>query len=204
MELIIISDPKDFPGEKQLIKQLFQNGMRRFHLRKPEWSSTQIEKLLDEIPDKFYPNIVLHNHSNLAKRYGLGGIHFSERNKKHIPDWHGFNGTKSTSCHSLKDLQTMNSQIDYTFLSPVFPSISKVGYKGNFDFQEIASTLQKDRNFQVFALGGISDKNAEQCARLGFNGIAVLGLLWQKKYNEQTIMERFIKISNTCQTSVQM
>ena len=56
--------------------------MQHLHLRKPDSEANELRKLLDRIPDIYYPKVVLHDCFNLAVEYGLGGIHLNRRNNQ--------------------------------------------------------------------------------------------------------------------------
>lgn len=201
MELIVVSYPEVFPDEQQVIEELFNRGMKRFHLRKPNWKPEQIQQLLTAIPARFCSRIVLHDHFALAEQFQLGGIHFTYRTKPAMSSRLEFGGSKSVSCHSLEELEKLDSKIDYAFLSPVFSSISKKGYESCFDYRQISDKSRQERNYKLFALGGISESKIQPCVQLGFDGVAVLGTLWQEKFSTPSIIEQFIKISNACQKS---
>ena len=68
----------------------------------------------------------------------------------------------------------------YCFLSPIFDSISKEGYKANFDKLELKEFLAKDRKTKVIALGGLTEENYLEVLELGFDGGAFLGSVWNK------------------------
>ena len=105
--------------------------------------------------------------------------------------------------HSLKELEDYKEKYEYAFLSPIFDSISKVGYKSNFDLQEIKSFLQKQKALpfgeglggaSIIALGGIDETKIEICRQLGFAGVAVLGAIW----NSKNPVEKFNTIQQLC------
>ena len=98
-KLIVITSPYFFKGEDCILSHLFDEGMQHLHLRKPDSEANELRKLLDRIPDIYYPKVVLHACFNLAVEYGLGGIHLNRRNNQ-SPD--GFTGTISCSCHSIE------------------------------------------------------------------------------------------------------
>ncbi|WP_159520925.1 thiamine phosphate synthase [Sunxiuqinia indica] len=204
MDLIVISYPESFFNEEQLIARFFQLGLQRFHLRKPAWGQEQIEQLLRGIPAEYYPRIVLHDQFDLAEKYHLGGIHFTGKTKMKIEQWLEFPGTKSISCHSLEELKMLGDKVDYAFLSPVFSSLSKPGYEGNLDLQKVSSFLRLEKKYSVVALGGVSDQAIRQCIQFGFDAVAVLGAIWQKELEAALILNRFIKLLNTCQQNVPM
>ncbi len=100
--------------------------------------------------------------------------------------------------HSLKELEDCKEKYEYAFLSPIFDSISKVGYKSNFDLQTLQSRvlgtkLLKCKN--IIALGGIDEDKIETVRELGFAGVAVLGAIW----NSENPIEKFKRIKEKCQ-----
>ena len=84
------------------------------------------------------------------------------------------------SCHTFEEVQANKKHIDYVFLSPIFDSISKQGYRAAFTDDELrrahSNGIIDDR---VIALGGITPTNARKAIALGFGGVAVLGDIWQ-------------------------
>ncbi len=97
----------------------------------------------------------------------------------------------SRSCHDLATLRGVLGHYDSAFFGPVFPSISKPGYATELTAQvergvppnEISSLLNSrtscERRTAVLALGGITADRLPQIRALGFDGVAVLGAVWQ-------------------------
>ncbi|HXD94336.1 MAG TPA: thiamine phosphate synthase, partial [Bacteroidia bacterium] len=81
---------------------------------------------------------------------------------------------------------------EYVFLSPVFDSISKTGYKSNFDLENLKPFLKKHKN--VIALGGVNTKNIELIKQVGFSGAAFIGAVWQNKNPAKSYKELVLKI----------
>ena len=76
------------------------------------------------------------------------------------------------SCHSLEEVCQYKNHMDYVFLSPVFDSISKQGYRAAFSIE----TLEQARGIideKVFALGGVTLDKITILEQLHFGGIAV-------------------------------
>ncbi len=190
MKLKVLSLPDFFDGEAQLIQQLFENGMPCFHLRKPAATVEEIEALINKIDASYYNRMIVHDQVELAKKYNLKGVHFSFRTRNEIstplPNF-----IKSWSCHSLAELAEISNSVDDAFLSPVYDSISKDGYLSNFKFNDIRADLKQINSCQVFALGGISIDKVEEIKILGFDGIAVLGTLWQST-DPNTVLKQFL------------
>ena len=172
-QLIAITTPTCFPGEGKIITSLFEAGLVRLHLRKPDAGKETIATLIHQIPDQFYSRIVIHDHFCLASEYALGGVHLNRRNPN-APDH--FTGSISRSCHSIQELDTWKS-LDYLFLSPIFQSISKEGYGSGFPLDGLrnAKGIIDDK---VIALGGICPQTITKLKDIPFGGVAVLGALW--------------------------
>ena len=85
---------------------------------------------------------------------------------------------------------------DYIFLSPVFDSISKNSHKSSFKKGDITQVL-KSSKLKIYALGGINPETAEKAFRMGFDGIAVLGYIWEAK---QIPVDAFLKIKDKIKT----
>lgn len=84
------------------------------------------------------------------------------------------------SCHSFEEVEALNGQLPYCFLSPVFDSISKQGYLAKFDATELKAFFKKKRTIKVIALGGIAEDNYNEVLSIGFDGAAFLGSVWSK------------------------
>ncbi|NQX98055.1 MAG: thiamine phosphate synthase [Flavobacteriales bacterium] len=82
------------------------------------------------------------------------------------------------SCHSFDDVEAIDGKEEYCFLSPIFDSISKKGYRANFEKSELKAFLKKERKIKVIALGGITEENYLEVLELGFDGGAFLGSVW--------------------------
>lgn len=190
MKLKVLSLPSFFDGEAQLIQQLFENGMPCLHIRKPEAAVNEIEALINQIDASYYNRMIVHDQVELAKKYNLKGVHFSFRTRNKIstplPNF-----IKSCSCHSLPELAVISNSVDDAFLSPVYDSISKDGYQSKFKLNDIKADLKQINSCQVFALGGISVDKVERIKTLGFDGIAVLGALWQSP-DPNTVLKQFL------------
>ena len=174
-QLLAITRPDLFPGEASLLTRLFEQGLARLHLRKPGAGRAALESLLRAIPPEFYPRIALHDHFGLAEAYALGGVHLNSRNPAPPPGW---GGRVSRSCHSLEEL-TRYASLDYLFLSPIFPSLSKQGYAPILSDSQLKTATELGIiTEKVVALGGISEDTLPCLRHWGFGGAAVLGALW--------------------------
>lgn len=197
MKLIVITTPTYFIEEDKILTALFDEGLDILHLRKPDTAPVYAERLLTLIPEKYHRRIVVHDHFYLKDEYKLKGIHLSHRNPL-VPD--NYTGHVSASCHTLDEVMADKKVCDYVFLSPIFNSISKDGYKSAFTPEKIRDAAEKGIiDKKVMALGGVDEKNILRIKDFGFGGAAVLGGLWNKfnpasDYNYQPLIAYFKKI----------
>ena len=175
MKWIVITMPDFIENEANYINQLFEAGLDLLHLRKPDSCIADCERLLQEINPKWYPGIVVHDHFSLYEKYHLHGIHLNRRNHQ-VPD--GFQGCLSRSCHSFKEVTEAQKEgiFSYVFLSPIFDSISKKGYKHCFANKDLEDAGNNGIiNEKVIALGGVIPQFIPQLRDWNFGGAAYLG-----------------------------
>lgn len=176
MKFILITRPDYFSGEEEVLNTLFEDGLDILHIRKPGTPAYMMERLLSLINPKYYKRIVVHDYFELQKEFGLLGVHLNSRNNT-LPDC--YEGQVSMSCHSMEEVAVHKSDCDYVFLSPIYDSVSKSGYKSAFTKDQLkAAGGMIDR--KVIALGGITVDNIKDVKSLGFGGIAMIGGLWGK------------------------
>lgn len=167
--IIGVTRPDFFPDEVERIISLFEKREIDFlHIRKPMASKEEVAELIKKIPREYYPFIKLHDHFDLVKEYSLGGVHLNSRN----PETPEGLGAKSKSVHSLEEIDLVPDNLDYFFISPVFDSFSKVGYKANFDYNLLSEKIKGKR---AVALGGVTPGKIPFLKKLGFTGCAMLG-----------------------------
>lgn len=181
--LIIISNPTGIPDEASIINALFDEGMEIFHLRKPGVSIEELRKLLEEIESSYHDKIALHQHHALAKDYGLKRLHFTEAARKEVheedlPILKQSGNILSTSIHEVEEYERLSAYFIYTFFGPVFNSISKQGYTSTITNGFVFPVVE--RGTKVIALGGIDESSIGKAIKMGFDGVAALGTIWQK------------------------
>lgn len=183
MKLLLISPEDVRADEIEVVRELFLRGLERYHLRKPTWSVDRSRDLVAAFPPTARSRIVLHQHHQLASEFKLGGLHWSERAGR--PETLPVAGLNSTACHELSRLDRLVQDYDSVLLSPIFPSISKPGHGSTCVFDKallrtkLTESDRSGRRADVFALGGIDVSNTPICAEIGFDGVAVLGAIWQ-------------------------
>lgn len=194
MKIIIVSNPVDITEEHDILHALFEAGLDHFHLRKPNSDQKELEEYIRKIHPVFISRIIIHSHYSLIKKYNLKGIHFPEkvRREAEVKEIIQAARTKrlliSSSVHTLEEIPSCN-QFDYVFLSPVYPSISKPGHVGNLT-PAMFKEWKQNHSFKIkiIALGGIGSDNCEELLEAGFDGIALLGTIWEKSDKEIKII----------------
>lgn len=176
--MIVITNPFSIENEFQIIHQLFEEGLTLLHVRKPTYSEKEMRSFLSKIDDELYSKLVLHEQHHLAQEFNINSIHLKEKERIEVSE--NFQKTVSylsTSVHNINDFNELPTCFDGAFLSPVFESISKVGYGKN---SSILETIKNRTNFniQLVALGGITENNIKMALDSGFYSVALLGSIW--------------------------
>lgn len=173
--IIVITLPYFIDGEGEQIARLLQK-VDIVHIRKPDATEAEVERLINDIPLEYRSRIVLHDHHSLAAKYNLFGIHLNSRNP--LPPL-GWGGSVSKSCHTLDEVKEWKEKCNYVSLSPIFNSISKAGYMSAFTADDIRKA--KDEGVidaKVMALGGITFSKISELKKMGFGGAMILGDAW--------------------------
>jgi len=195
MKLIVISPENEDPREIPALMAMLAAGLERYHLRKPGWSHERLRKWIEQLPTRWRPHLVLHQHHALVDELGLGGRHWRDDGtalldapaasaapfEKHDEK----RGFTSRACHGVEAVRRALGHYDAVLVGPVFSSISKNGYgpATAMDLQSLYALLRRrtlaQRRTEVIALGGVTAANAPRCRDFGFDGVASLGAIWQ-------------------------
>ncbi|OIR01292.1 thiamine-phosphate synthase [mine drainage metagenome] len=202
MDLIIITPEINHPNEIESIHAFFENGLSKLHLRKPLFTTSDYRNFLNQIDTNFHSRISIHGNFSLLKEFPCLGIHITAQ----IRESEKFSeiidlvcaSTCSTSFHSWKEIENNQYPFDYVFISPVFNSISKKGYTAAIDLSVIRKVKQKnilknEKTPSIIALGGVDAANIGLLYQNGFDGVAILGAIWES----ENPIASFIKIKKT-------
>ena len=173
---ILITLPRILKNEAEMLAALCGAGVSVIHICKPEASEPEIEELLKTLQalGADMSRLTIHYNEPLARRYGLGGVHLRI---EELLAGAGEGLRRSCSAHGWTEAERAATDADYVFLSPLFDSISKPGYRSAIDPAEAAERLRR-RKGRIVALGGIRPANIARVRRIGFDGAAVLGAAW--------------------------
>lgn len=178
--VIVISNATSVMDDPKLINRLFEAGLDIFHLRKPDENEQRVMELIKAIDQKHRHRIALHQHHHLAGEIGTKRLHYTASTRKETSEASlqqlkedGF--ILSASTHSMVEFENLSKAFGYAFLSPVFDSLSKPGYKALTELRVEAAI----RTTKLIALGGIGLDNCSDSRLDHMDGIALLGAVWQ-------------------------
>ena len=75
--IILISPPSEKNGEIEMLDEFFDAGLQRFHLRKPNFSTDELCKYLEQVSPKNLSKIVIHRAPQLLEQFPLAGYHYT-------------------------------------------------------------------------------------------------------------------------------
>ncbi len=200
---IVISSPLSVDNEVNRIdKMIASDDFDYFHLRKPSFEYNQMKAFLELLDERYLYKLIIHSNYGLISEFDLGGINMNKKalgelayadeidkcfiqplvlNERKIeinriqPEMVTYSG------HTIDEINNLEFDIEYAFLSPIYDSISKAGYKSRFeDFETLKTDLQKSNN-KIIALGGVTKENEKELQAVGFQGMARLGNVWSAK-----------------------
>ena len=156
--VLLITQSSIKKDEPEILRDLFEVGLERLHLRKTDAVAKEVAKLLEKLPEKYHNKIVLHRYPELLSDFDLAGYHYRSNE-----DLQGnVKGTTSRSFHYLEELKSNSESLDYCFFGPVYESISKKGYMPRVSMPELGATLhsnyKNEQRLHVYALGGVRRK----------------------------------------------
>ncbi|UXX78404.1 thiamine phosphate synthase [Reichenbachiella carrageenanivorans] len=175
MKTIVITPETQVKGEIETCNRLLKSNIERLHIRKPFASEESMTDYLKALDQNHWDKISLHSHHHLVDELGLGGKHFKS-NQEVLAT-----GLVSKSFHSFAEIEAETAPLSYGFLSPIYKSISKVCYAGEFDYTILKSALSQYSGMMIYALGGIEISRMAEIQDLGFDGIALLGTIWSEE-----------------------
>ena len=68
-QIVIITSPRFFPGEAEMLSLLLGGLDCRVHLRKPGCTERQMRGLIEALPEEFRPELTLQDHLSLVPEW---------------------------------------------------------------------------------------------------------------------------------------
>jgi thiamine-phosphate pyrophosphorylase len=154
-----------------------REGVEMIQIRAKELSARELSGLVRSVLRVAQRSRILVNtRTDVALACGAHGVHLPAESM--TPDTvrritpGGF--LIGVSCHTIQELRAAEREgADFAVYGPVFPSVTKsltpIGIEA---FREAARSVR----LPVYALGGITARNAEQCIAAGAAGVAGISL----------------------------
>lgn len=163
-------------NEVDKINILLESGAADYvHVRKPGAESIVYDRILSKVNGSLVDRLVIHDCFSLSEKYPGIGVHLNSRNPSLPPGVSHF----TKSFHSLEEVVS-DEGYRYATLSPIYDSISKQGYKSQFDLNSLKPVLSGKN---IVALGGVTPMRFDSLVSIGFCGAALLGYVWQNDFN---------------------
>lgn len=160
------------------VARVLQSGVEMIQIREKDLATRELLSLTEQIrqlPNPHGTKLLLNTRLDLALAAGLDGVHLTStapapaRLRPLCPTQFLI----GVSCHTLRDVQRAGEEGgDFAVFGPVFPVPGKgqpVGLEGLRRATAVAT-------LPVFALGGVTWGNAQQCQDAGASGIAGIRL----------------------------
>lgn len=186
MKLIVISSSSNKDTEQSIIKEMIDMGLPTLHLRKPQMSTENMKKYLEEFTPEQRKHIVIHSHHRILWDYHLKGIHLTKSHKKRpfrawltqqvIKIKRGDDFTLSTSCSSLSSMAASYNEFQYVMLTPVFGQTQE--HRPNFSRGTLDVIMAKYPG-KIIARGGANVEAIEKAKEIGFAGLAFHNFIWK-------------------------
>lgn len=191
MKLIAITPEQSVEHESTFISAILEHGFDYVHVRKPGYKMSEMRRYVSSIPAQYHNRLKLHSHFSLISEFDIAGLHIN-RHASLIPTGISRPIKLSKSCHDVNELTDLG-EYEYVFLSPIFDSISKHGYKSRFTQDSLTGTLHSPCvKGGIIALGGITPDHLSDISAMGFAGAAFLGYL----FNSKSLNELNEKLTN--------
>ncbi len=166
----LITSDKFFKEEHDLVHALFESGLMELQVRKPNADNESIRNWIHNIDDQYHNRLVVYQDHSLLLNDFKGVHHRGFENENCILSGY------SKSCHSIDEITRFSSRYDYLLLSPIFESISKIGYSSNAKWE--LDLIGENNRKKLIALGGVEKNKLKELKALGFEHIALLGAIW--------------------------
>jgi thiamine-phosphate pyrophosphorylase len=205
MELIVITPEEMLEDELEIVNDMFANGLHALHIRKPSFTADDYRNYIKAVQIKHHGRIVIHGHFELFREFWLDGIHLNAAARNDAVVWVQIkqlsirHSSISTSFHSWQEIEENEFEYRYAFISPVFDSISKTGYKGSIDINGVMETKQKLKSLhkycpKIFGLGGVGPRQLKTLHVHGFDGAAMLGAIWNNEFSFAMFLETMVQL----------
>ena len=174
----LITLPQQHPQEIELLKEALQLPDLVVHLRKPAATKAEMQTYLRHFTAEERQRLVLHQQQELALALGMQHLHLTtaQRLQGDLPTARLAELNTSTSTHSWAEFNALSPLFKAAFISPVFPSISKEGYRTTAQLSNCGE--RRNQHTKAVALGGIDACRLTEIKDKGFDDYALCGAIW--------------------------
>ena len=188
MRLYLLTPPQTTGNELPLVLHFLECGLHKLHIRKPEFSIGDYRNYIAAIPVTYHDRLVIHGAFELVQAFPALGVHFRSHDRQDTQLVQQVRQLRPASCsssfHAWEEISSNENHYDYVFISPVFDSISKKGYKAGIDLEGRLRLRQwaaahKKQLPGIVGLGGVGPATIARLNETGFEGAALLGAIWE-------------------------
>lgn len=175
--LAVVSLDYIVPRETQMVNAMFDRGLDIFHIRKKNVSDSDIDQYIHQIDPIHRDKLAVHLVQEMTVPKNIKRLHFPSALRHTLKDREQQGWILSTSTHSINEFNSLSASWSYSFLSPVYPSISKPGYGMSTRVLNELSAREHAET-KLIALGGITLENLQTVCDQGADGAALSGAVW--------------------------
>jgi thiamine-phosphate pyrophosphorylase len=190
MQLYAITDRKQLPTETHLLELAetwATTGVHFIQLREKDLTPPQLQTLATKIAEKLTKtrtrlllNIASPDAATLAQHTGAAGVHLagpptpgSAAKVRQLFN----NAILSMPCHTLQEIQIAREETaDLILFSPIFEKLTEKGTTHPQGLTMLQRACAAAQGTPVFALGGVTTRNATSCIAAGATGVAGIRL----------------------------
>ncbi len=180
-----ITDSRRYGGDiLSLIENLLkETDVRMIQLREKNKKGRELYEIglrVREITLRYSALLIINERFDIALAVSADGVHLPENSfPPSVVKGIAPNLIVGFSAHSLESaLYAEREGADFITLSPIFPTASHPGAKplGLDELERVSNKVK----IPVYALGGVSEENMEECLKKGAYGIAGISIFFDK------------------------